>query len=291
VRKSLSALLILLGTFFLLSAVLLKFYAGNSVLRTPLNIDSTTHLSGTAALNGDAPFDVLATSITRADSKKSDGKVIVWENSSCVVKDVDDPPNCVSADDPQERLLSASTDKFATDRNTGMAVNERKYVSADAGEHKGLQNKFPFQTKKQTYPYWDGTLGKAVNAVYKGTSKLDGVDVYHFVVDISDEPVEITEGVQGKYSNKIDIYVAPLTGAILNQTQDSTRVTDDGTPFLALKLGFTNAQIKTSAEDEKSNHSKLNLVRVTLPIIALILGVLTLVPGIILWRRGRAEQV
>jgi hypothetical protein len=289
VRRSLSALLILLGAFFLVLAILLKFYAGNSVLRTPLDVDSTTHLSGTATLGTAPSFAVRATSITRADSEKSDGKVIVWENSSCVVKDVDNPPNCVSADDPQNRLLSASTDKFATDRNTAMAVSDRKYVSADAGEHKGLVNKFPFQTKKQTYPYWDDTLGKPANAVYKGSVRVGGVETYHFVVDIKDAPAEISEGVQGTYNNKMDIYVEPLTGAILNQTQDSTRVDDSGKPFIALQLGFTDGQIKTSASDAKDNIHLLNLVRITLPIVSLILGLLTLVPGVILWRRSRSQ--
>ena len=41
-RKSLAALLIMLGAFFLVLAVLSKFWAGNSLLRTPLDVDSTT---------------------------------------------------------------------------------------------------------------------------------------------------------------------------------------------------------------------------------------------------------
>ena len=132
--------------------------------------------------------------------------MVVWENSSCVVRDEGDPPNCVPADDPQERLLTASTDKFATDRHTGVAVEDRKYVSADAGEHKGLVNKFPFETKKQTYPFWDGTADRAINAVYKGTSTIQGLRTYRFAVEAVDEPVTITEGVEGTYSSdKIDL--------------------------------------------------------------------------------------
>ena len=284
-RKSLSALLIMLGVFFIVLAALLKFYAGSSLLRTPIDVDSTTRLSGNAALGSAPEFPVKATSITRSDSKKSDGSVAVFENSSCLVKDEGDPPNCVAADDPQERLITASTDKFATDRKTGMAVQDRKYVSADAGEHKGLINKFPFQTQKQAYAFWDGTAGKAINAVYKGTSILDGLETYRFAVQASDEPVQLTDGVEGTYTSDKTIWVEPLTGTIINQTDDQSRATTDGQPFLTLKLAFTDAQVKSNVKDTTSNVDKLNLVRNTLPIVALILGLLTLIPGIILSRR------
>lgn len=287
-RKSLSALLIMLGVFFIVLAALLKFYAGNSLLRTPLDVDTTTLLSGTATLGTAAEFPVKATSITRADTSKSDGKVAVFESSSCLVRDVGDPPNCVPADDPQERLVTASTDKFATDRKSGMAVQERKYVSADAGDHKGLINKWPFQAKKQAYPYWDGTAGKALNAVYKGTSKIDGLETYRYSIQATDEPIELTEGLEGTYSSDKTIYIEPLTGAIIKQTDDQSRVTGTGEPFLDLKLAFTDAQVKKNVDEAKSNVDKLELVRGTLPIVALVLGLLTLIPGIILARRRSA---
>lgn len=288
VRKSLAAVLIMLGAFFLVLAVLTKFYAGNSLLRTPLDVDSTTHLAGTAAIGSDAEGPVKATSITRADSKKSSGKVIVFENSSCLVKDEGDPPACVPADDPDNRLISASTDKFATDRHTGMAVQDRKYVSADAGKHKGLMNKFPFQTKKQTYPYWDGTAGRALNAVYKGTTKVKGLETYRFSAEASDEPIKIAEGVDGTYTSETTLFVEPLTGTIIDQTNEQTRLSSDGGPVLSLKLAFTDAQVKKNVSDTENNVSRLNLVRTTVPIVALILGLLLLVPGILLWRRDSA---
>lgn len=284
-RKSLAAVLIMLGAFFLILAVLTKFYAGNSLLRTPLDVDSTTHLSGTATVGSDAEGPVKATSITRADSNKSDGKVVVFENSSCLVKDEGEPPACVAADDPDNRLISASTDKFATDRRTGMAVEDRKYVSADAGEHKGLINKFPFQTKKQTYAYWDGTAGRALNAVYKGTSTIKGLKTYRFDVEAADEPIDIAEGVEGTYTSSTQIFIEPLTGAIVDQTGDQSRLTTDGDPVLSLDLAFTDAQVKHNVADAKSNVSLLNLVRTIVPIVSLILGLLLLVPGIALWRR------
>ena len=51
---------------------------------------------------------VNATSVTKSDSKISSDKVVVWTNSSCLVIDKDNPPDCVAGDDP--RLVSASTE-------------------------------------------------------------------------------------------------------------------------------------------------------------------------------------
>jgi hypothetical protein len=289
VRKWLPALLIMLSAFFLVLAVLTRFYAGNSLLRVPLDVDTTTHLIGTATVGSDPEGPVKATSISRADSKKSSSSVIVWDTSSCLVKDVDDPPNCVDSDDPQNRLIDASTDKFATDRNTALAVQDRKYVSADAGEHKGLINKFPFETEKKTYPYWDGTVGRTLDAVYKGTSTMGGVKVYKFTTEASDEPIEIADGVDGLYSSTNDIYVEPLTGAIINQVTEQSRATTDGTPVLSLKIGFTDGQIDQFEKDAKQNRMLLNLVRVVVPIVSLVLGLLMLVAGLLLWRRDQSD--
>lgn len=275
----------MLGAFFLVLAILTRFYAGQSLLRTPLNVDTTTRLAGTAKVGTDAEGPVKATSISRADTKKSDGKVIVFDTSQCLVKNVDDPPSCVAADDSQNRLIDASTDKFATDRHTAVAVEDRKYVSADAGPHKGLINKWPFQTKKQTYAYWDGTAGKALNAVYKGTTKLDGLEVYRFTIVASDEPIQIADGIDGTYSSTNNIYIEPLTGAIIKQVTQQTRVTTDGNPVLSLDIAFTDAQVKQFVNDANTNITKLNLVRVVVPIVSLILGIVLLALGLLLWRR------
>ena len=214
-------------------------------------MDSTTRLSGNAALGSAPEFPVKATSITRSDSKKSDGSVAVFEHSSCLVKDEGDPPNCVAADDPQERLITASIDKFATDRKTGMAVQDRKYVSADAGEHKGLINKFPFQTQKQAYAFWDGTAGKAINAVYKGTSILDGLETSRLRGAGQRQAGAVTDGITGTYTTAKPIWVEPLTGTIINQVNDQSRATDRGQKVLTLKLGFTDKQVKANVKERR----------------------------------------
>lgn len=275
-----------LGGFFVVVALLAQFYAPGQLLRTPLDVDSTTRLSGEATLGTEAATPVKATSITRADSAESDSKVIVWVNSSCLVKDEGDPPNCVSTDDPEKRLISATVDNFASDRVSGLAVNDPKYLPPDATEHRGLVNKWPFEAKKQTYPYWDGTTMSAENAVYSGEGKLDGVDIYKYVVKVEDAPVDVTDGVKGTYSSLRTISVEPLTGAILNQVEHRELKTESGENFLNLDLAFTPGQVKTSAKDAKTNVSGLNLITHTVPLIGFILGIPLLLVGLFLSLRS-----
>lgn len=283
-RKPVTVALISIGSFLLVLGLLAAFYLGPGLLKTPLNVDSTTRLSGTATLV-DEKMPVKATSLTRADSEKSSSEVVVFENSTCVVKDIDNPPNCVSNDDPLNRLITASTDKFATDRRTGMAVQDRKYVAADAGEHRGLVNKFPFQTEKKTYPMWDGTAGQVLKAKFTGTTKVRGLDVYTFKAEVSDVPVEITDGVQGLYSTKKTYQVEPLTGSIINQVEQQTRVDADGKPFIAIDLAFTPGQIKTGVDESNANLTKLNLIRKVIPPVGIVLGLGLLGAGVFLFRR------
>jgi hypothetical protein len=280
-----------LGGFLLVAGLVCLLWAPGVVKKTPLDVNTTTHLSGQAQkLNtstGELESNpVLATSVTKSDSKSSSDNVVVWTNSSCLVIDKDNPPDCVDGDDA--RLVSASTDVFATDRKTALAVNDSKYLPADAVEHHGLVNKFPFDTEKKTYPYWDGTLGQAVDAKYSGTAKVKGADTYVFKVVTKDAPIDVAEGVKGTYSDATTIYVEPRTGAILNQTDNQQRYLDDGTKVLDLQLAFTDAQQKQSVDDSNSNLRLLTLVETIVPIVGIVGGLILLaIAGFLLVAESR----
>ena len=127
-RKIIGWVLLALGAFLVVVGLMAAIWAPGQVKRTPLDTDSTTRLAGTAdklnpATGEVESLDVKAASVTKADSEHSDDDVIVFVPSTCLVIDEGDVPDCVDADDPQERLVSASTDVFATDRSDGMAVN------------------------------------------------------------------------------------------------------------------------------------------------------------------------
>lgn len=292
--RKLGMFLTLLGGFLIVLGIMALAYAPGRLMKTPLNVDTTTRLSGNAALQtatGLEKFPVKAISYTRADSKKSDGNVVSFVSSSCLVRDEGNVPDCVGNDDPQHRLISAGVDTFAANRVTGEAVNDPKYLPANAAKHEGLVNKFPFQSKMQTYGYWDSLTNSTEPAKYTGTTKLSGLEVYKYQINVTNAPIQIAQGVPGTYNDEKTIYVEPLTGAIVKQDDHQSRTTTDGKPVLDLTLGFTDKQVAKSVKDAKANVSQLNLIRKVVPIVGLAGGVLALAVGLILVLRRREGEV
>ncbi|MBS2938210.1 DUF3068 domain-containing protein [Nocardioides sp. J2M5] len=285
-RKGFGIGLSVLGGFLVTLAILAQFWAPGRLMKTPLDTDSLTLLDGTAELSdgngGTTEFPVKAFSVTRADSERSDSDVIVFQNSSCLVKDEGGIDECVSADDPEERLVSASTDNFATNRRTALAVDDPKYLPPSAEDKQGLINKWPFEAEKKTYEYWDGYAGEPVDAVYDRTEDVDGLETYVYAINVSDAPIELSDGVQGTYSVEREIWIDPTTGAIINQSEHQERIDSDGNPFLILDYGFTDEQVAGNADDAKSNSSALDLVTKTVPLIGWIVGIPALLIGIAL---------
>jgi hypothetical protein len=275
-----------LGGFLTTLALLAQFYAPGALMKTPIDVDSVTHASGEAAVGADAAAPVQGTQITRSDSGKSTDDVVVFVSSSCLVYERNDPPPCVSADDPDKRLITADVENFATDRVTAEAVNDPKYLPPEAEESEGLINKWPFDVEKKTYPYWDSTAGQVIDAEFDGTEDIDGVETYKFNAVITDAPIELAEGVSGTYSNDKTIWVEPVTGSIVNQVYHQERVTDEGDNFITLDLAFTEEEVQDSIDDAESNRDSLNLVRNTVPLIGYVVGIPALLIGLVLIARG-----
>jgi hypothetical protein len=295
VRKIVGPVLLGLGGFLVVVGVLAVVWAPGAVKKTPLDVDQTNKLDGTVRKldteSGElAENPVKVESITKVDANASDDDVAVWVNTTCVVIDIDDAPDCVDGEDP--RLVSAETDVFATDRVTALAVTDFDGLPADAVPHEGLVNKWPFDAEKKDYEYWDGTMGAAVTAAYDREETLLGIDCYVYKISISDAPIEIAEGIQGTYDNEVEIWVEPETGAIQQQTQDQQRYLEDGTQVLDLKIGFTDEQLKSSADDAEKNMGQLRLMLFWVPLVGFVAGALCVVAGVLLIlqrRRRRAE--
>lgn len=285
-RNITGRILLGLGGFLLVAGVLATVWAPGVVKKTPEDVDQTTRLSGTLQKLDDDPVPVRATSITKTDADASDDETNVWVNTVCVVVDEGNPPDCGESDE-DERLFKADVDVFATDRVDALAVNDVDTLPADATPHEGLVNKWPFDAEKKTYPYWDGTTGEAVEAVYDRTENLDGVEAYVYRVEISDAPVEIMEGVPGTYDTVKEIWIEPRTGAVVNQTEDQQRYLDDGTRAVSIQLEFSDEQLATSIADAKDNIASLDLMLRTVPLVGFIGGGLCLLAGTGLLVSGR----
>lgn len=293
-RKIVGVLLSFIGAFLLVAGILAQTYAPDRLMKTPIDVDSVTNLYGEAELadgtGSTDTFPVRAWNTTFADSKASTEEVVLFLNSSCLVRDEGGIEGCVSSDDPQDRLLTARTDTFATDRVTAEAVNDPDILPASAEEKEGLVNKWPFDAKQTTYSYWDGTAGEGVDAVFDRAEEVEGLTTYVYKVSVEGAPVELTDGVTGVYNDEKELYVDPTTGSIIHQVDHQERIDDEGNPFLIVDLEFTPEQVSSNVEDAESTASGLNLVRDTVPLIGYAVGIPLLLIGLVLLFLGQRSR-
>ena len=92
-----------LGAFLLVAGLVCLVWAPGVVKKTPIDVNSTTHLSGQVEKLNVATGElesspVKATSITKSDAKTSDDTVVAWTNSTCLVIDENDVPDCVDGE-------------------------------------------------------------------------------------------------------------------------------------------------------------------------------------------------
>lgn len=287
-RKTVGFVLLALGAALLAVAIVTTTWAPGVVKKTPLDVDTTTRLDGTAA-RLDAATGALGesrpvriTSITRVDSDKSDDTNAVFVQVQCVVyTDEGTTPDCPEGESPSTFSIP-EPDRFVTDRETALAVDENGYIddNRQVVQHEGVINKFPFDVEKTDYDYWDGMTAQAWPAKFVDTLTIKGVETYHFTVTIEDQAVdEIAPGTPGTYSQVVDMWVEPRTGAIIDQQQNQQRYLEDGTQAVDLQVAFTDEQVSTFAGDAEDNIAQLDMVTKTLPIVGFVGGALLLAAG------------
>ena len=288
VRRSLGYVLLALSGLLLTLAILALVWAPGVIKKTPLDVSSRTLYEGEAAkintaTNEFIPQPVYAVQETKADSENSSDEHVLFVETSCLVVDTGGDQVCVDGDDPN--LITADIDIFATDRVTALGVADPN-LPPDAVVHEGLVNKFPFDTEKKDYPYWDGLLGRPVEMVYDDTETILGLETYRFVATVEDEPVDVAEGVPGTYSNVVTVNVDPVTGSIVKGAQDQQRYLDNGTQVLDVDITWTAETIANAVDEAETNAQSLNLLLRIVPIVGFVVGGLALVFGLFVLRRS-----
>lgn len=293
-RKILPALLIVVGTFFLVVAIVALTWVPGQVERTPLDTDNVTDLSGTAGVfsGGDALDEgpVKAWSTNAVDSEASDDDNVVFNTSLCLVHDEGGIDGCVDADDPQDRLISAETTLFVTDRHTAMTVDNDGYLPETAPQLEGLQNKWPFDAQKKAYPVWDDIIAGTVEAEYLGEDEIDGLKVYKYEYHATADSVVVAGDITGTYDATYTFYIEPRTGSIIKQVVHQERVADNGTPLLELDLAFTDEQVQKNVDDANEAISTLRLLEDIVPIVGLAAGVPLILLGLALLLLARRRR-
>ncbi len=321
--KKMASVALFVGAFLIALAALSKFYMYDRLAVAPQNTTSTS-ISETAP-GADAEYlDVAnlevvsgplkSTRIVEGDVEKSKeasddlGKPVdVWFTYSCT-----DTPDfeCGSGKTP----LSGTTDLVAFDANTGEAVDWKGSSSESGGEaptepanFEGLYFKFPFDTQKKTYKFWDGTLDQATDATYVGEGTVDGMKVYKFeqvieptktgTIDVPGDLVgsdEDTVTADRIYSNVRTFSVEPTTGVIVvgGEAQDSYLQVDGERKLTTTQatLQYTDENTKSTVDEYRSKARMLGLVKTGVPVGGGIAGLVLVGVGLLGARRGKESS-
>lgn len=274
--------LMLLGAFLVTAALLLQVWAVPKLVRVPLTIDVKNQLEGTGALGGESQ-PIRVTNYTKADADASDKDYIVWRDASCIVKGKgEDVPECVSADDPEGRLLDASEESYVSHRRTALGTDDPEYVKGEVQPRRGLVGKFPFDSEKKDYQMWDTLLEDTVPVTYEGEDDVDGLATYRYQISFEDKPAEIIADTQGFYSLERTYWVEPVTGAVIKVETHQIRKTEDGEPLIDINIAYTDKTVAKNVADGKKSRSQVMWIKRGIPITGYVVGGLLLALGALL---------
>lgn len=312
-RGKLGPILSGLGGFLLVAGILLNVYAYPRLAVAPIDQNSETTLVGPDATVFDIESlsEIQTTVTTTAQTvgdieateeaeEESGDDIRVWVNSTSTKSD-------------DNVVRSRSIERVAFDAHTGEAVNccgaysETTQGSPEQVEFAGQVFKFPFQTKKETYQWWDGTLKRAFPAEFVEEDEIDGLKVYKFEQTIEPEvwtQMDVPPSVVGEegedaitadraYGNVRTFWVEPETGVVINrQEQQSATLQIDGedrTTLTDVTTAFTDESVQNNIDEYSDKASQLKMVRSTLPLALGIAGALLIVIGLLLSRRKGKE--
>jgi hypothetical protein len=221
-------------------------------------------------------------------------------------------------------VLTYSDEGVSFDRTTAMSTNccgdyiavgdveaPDEVATREPIQHDGLFFKFPFDTQKTDYPYWDGSVGRAVTADYSGEEKIEGVTAYKFVMVVGPEEVALSEGLPGAlfgtdepvdaariYENTRTLWIEPNTGVILKGLEEQNvrfEPVDSSLPTLPITvgtIGYTDETVQNNAEEFGSKGAMLGFINGPLTWIGILTGLALLALGafLVLGGDGRRRE-
>ncbi len=297
-----------LGAFLLAGALAVRLFLEPAVVKLPLDQTAAPTAVGTDVdffdLSAQKQLRGLEADVRQqvkgdAGSEAAGEDVAVWNFGSTVTG-------------TDGTLFNAGTYRVCLDRRTAVAVEcEVDHVDYDDDVAvEGLTLTFPFGTEKRDYDVFNSTTRQAFPATFEGTEELGGLDVYRFQVSIPETVIRSTEvpgALAGEpdqanvaadvvYSNERTIWVEPTSGVIVTSEEHPVTVLKGpegrtGATILAGTFAGDQDTIAAGVQRAKDFRGQITLVSTILPLVLAGLGLLALLTGALLIRRGRADGV
>jgi len=285
--------------------VLMPTWVSSRVLKFPLNeyasvtlTDSNASYFSPTKLTELTGVNMEATYTIKGNAAAGSSSTAVWNQFIYVYDQTNKLP------------FQTMTRTFAFDRRTAQLVNCcGANVNGDSSvEQRGYVGYvLPIGTKKQTYDVFDTNLNKPVPFTYAGLGAAGGTEAYRFVENVP-ATQNGTQTVPGSlvgqsaasvtlpqyYETHVTYWIDPVTGALLNVTQNEKVTLRDASGAQALLLFSANLAATQDSVDrlvalDNSELSKASFVSTLLPLVTGIVGVILLVAGILMARRTRQD--
>lgn len=300
-RRLWGGVLLTLGVFLVVLAGMLRFYVADRAVQTPIDQYAKTVSPGPGRYFDpgslrEVQADMVATRTVRGDVPASSEDTGVWDVY-------------VAVETGTGTLIRESQDRLAFDRKTAEAVNCcGEAVDGVPARHAGVSYKFPFDTKKQDYQFWDVNSKAAYPAKFIAEEQVQDLTVYKFVELIAPTQIrtaEVPGSLVGEsaatfdapvfYTNTRTVWVEPKSGVIVKgneQTSSTLRNSAGQDKLIVLQADFTfnDETQRNQADLARDAISKINLISLWLPLAAVLLGLILMAAGVLVLRGAGPRQ-
>jgi hypothetical protein len=209
-----------LGAALLIAALLLSTYTKSKIAKIPLDMDGTLVSDGTgtafdpASLNGDKfiidrDVPMALQEQISVESPSNADNVTLQVGSTLRRTDKQQDNGLLLALVDTVTVNRRTAEAVSSESNPGGAVQRPRAVEDDqpptniALPHEGLTYRFPFDTEKRTYPFFDPIAQRAFDANYDGEEDVNGLTAYKFSQNVGyDAEGDLVEPV--KYASLYD---------------------------------------------------------------------------------------
>jgi hypothetical protein len=309
-RRNVALVLFALGVSLIVLAIALPNYVYPRVAKAPVDPDRTMVAQGQGVTvllprsieDGGTQIyrDQTVTQVRKVNGMLRQGAPVPEDNERFY-------RNAVRTDVEGKGLLEAYVEAGSFDMTTGLATNccgdfRSDEPGDDIGEpvvHSGLLYKFPFNTKRRDYQFWDETIKAATTARFDGTEDIHGLQTYRFVqvvqptvigqqdvpgelIGVPDTPTLTADRI---FSTRRTIWVEPYTGAIIKGAQqvDQRLVAEEGqAPIINGYMEYTPDTVRRNVDEYASAAQGLRFVSRIGPLGGWILGPILLIAGALL---------
>ncbi len=327
-----------LGAALLIAALLLSTYTAGKIKKIPLDLDATLVSDGTGKALDPASLAGEVFVIDEGVPLVSQQQISVESPANADVVTLQVGTSVRRTDQQKDNgLLLAMVDTVTVDRATAMAVSDDAHPGGSVQKprsmedtkaptnialpHEGLSYRFPFDTEKKTYPFFDPIAQKPFDANYDGEEDVNGLTTYKFTQNVgydadgklvkpirysslydNDEDAEVTArasqwGVPGEpddqvtmtryYAAQRSFWVDPVSGTIVKAEEHANHyyARDALEPEVALAdytVTSNEETIEGQVEAARDERDQIALWSRILPITFTAAGLIALVAGALL---------